>query len=185
MEDFTKYFYIMTISFANAKFVQSFISDQVFSFKWGAYYFDMPSVEKDCFFSLFQQNDRFMGDGAGEEDYEYAEMQLIVTKVIKIPPKEGKNNVPEITGECAYIDGLISDLYNCCHLKIDKLTAGRYVVFFTAKFKKQELCRKINNIVYSPHHLELHRISAKNFGKNFIADLERRNFNRNCEDDYK
>ena len=50
----------------------------------------MPTTEKDCFFSLFQLNDRFMGDGGqGDDDYEYPEMQFILTKVIKVPPKTG------------------------------------------------------------------------------------------------
>ena len=90
LSDFTKYFYIMTICFANKKYKQSFIQDQVFSFKWGAFELDLPSTEKDCFFSLFSANDRFMGDGGqGEDDYEYPEHQFILTKVIKIPPKTG------------------------------------------------------------------------------------------------
>jgi len=69
LRDFTKHFYIMTVCFANSGYIQSFCADQVFSYKWGAYYFDMPLTEKDCFFSLFQQNDRFMGEGLADEDY--------------------------------------------------------------------------------------------------------------------
>jgi hypothetical protein len=81
-------------------------------------------------------NDRFMEEG-GSEDYEYAQMQLIVTKVIKVPPKTGENKSEGITGECAYIDGIVDDLYNSIHLRIDKMTAGRYIVFYTAKFRKE------------------------------------------------
>ena len=127
-----------------------------------------------------------MGDGgAGEEDYEYAEMQLICTKVVKIPPKTGENGSDEITGECAFIDGVTSDLYNSANLKIDKMTAGKYLIFYTAKFKKEQLCRKVNIIFYSPHEVPLKRISAKTFGKPFLDDLERRNFKRQCTDDWK
>ena len=42
-------------------------------------------------------NDRFMDDTmGGKEDYQYAEMQLIVTKVVKVPPKTGSNNTDDI-----------------------------------------------------------------------------------------
>lgn len=35
----------------------------------------MPETETDCFFNLFQLNDRFMSDGGvGDENYDYAEM---------------------------------------------------------------------------------------------------------------
>ena len=125
-----------------------------------------------------------MDEGAGQEDYEYAEMQMIVTKVIKIPPNTGKNDSETMTGECAFVDGLIFDLYNACHLKIDKMTAGRYIVFYTAKYKPGQLCRKLNTILYCPYQLEINRISAKKFGKTFLDDLERRNFMRNIADDY-
>lgn len=54
-----------------------------------------------------------------EAAYEYPEMQMILTKVIKMPPKTGANSSDDITGECAYIDGVTSDLYNCMHLKIN------------------------------------------------------------------
>ena len=37
IDDFCKYFYVMTISFANNHYKQSFISDQVFSQKWGCF----------------------------------------------------------------------------------------------------------------------------------------------------
>ena len=75
IDDFCKYFYIMTISFSNKDYKQSFISDQVFSQKWGCFQFDMPHTEKDCFFSLFQLNDRFMDDVdlKGGDEYQYAE----------------------------------------------------------------------------------------------------------------
>jgi hypothetical protein len=53
LSDFTKYFYILTVCFANNRYRQSFIQDQTFSYKWGALELDMPSTEKDCFFSLF------------------------------------------------------------------------------------------------------------------------------------
>ena len=73
----------------------------------------MPETETDCFLNLFQLNDRFMSDlGVGDENYEYAEMQLICTKIIKVPPKTGKNTSNEIVVECAYIDGMIDNTYN-------------------------------------------------------------------------
>jgi len=112
----------------------------------------MPHTEKDCFFSLFQLNDRFMDDVDLKEgdEYQYAESCIIVTKVLKIPPKTGKNSSAAISGECAYIDGVTSDLYNSVHLKIDKMTAGKYIVFYSAKFRKDQLCRKMNVVFYSP-----------------------------------
>ena len=70
--------------------------------------------------------------------------------MLKIPPKTGKNSSAAISGECAYIDGVTSDLYNSVHLKIDKMTAGKYIVFYHAKFKKDQLCRKMNVVFYSP-----------------------------------
>ena len=83
-------------------------------------------------------NDRFMDDFATHsEEYEYAEMQLILTKVIKVPPKTGQNTSEEITGECAYIDGVIDDLYNTTSLKVDKMTAGKYLIFYKANFSKE------------------------------------------------
>lgn len=96
----------------------------------------MPTTERDCFFSIFQMNDRFMEElKGGDEMYEYAEMQLIVTKVIKVPPNTGANQSDKISsGECAYIDGVCDDLYNTCSLKIDKMTSGKYLVFYTANF---------------------------------------------------
>ena len=95
----------------------------------------MPSSEKDCYFSLFQLNDRFMDEMNLDEDYAYAEMQFIVTKMVKIPPKTGRNNSEVITGECAYVDGVVSDLYNNVSLKVDNMTAGKYLCFYTANFK--------------------------------------------------
>lgn len=41
-----------------------------------------------------------------------------------------------MSGECAYIDGVTDDTYNSIKLKIDKMTAGKYIVFYTADFKK-------------------------------------------------
>ena len=96
-------------------------------------------------------NDRFMDETfGGSDDYKYAEMQLIVTKVVKVPPKTGENNSDEVTGECAFIDGVTDDLYNCTSLKIDKMTAGKYLVFYTANFSKTQLCRRLNTIFYAP-----------------------------------
>jgi hypothetical protein len=112
-------------------------------------------------------------------------MQFILTKVIKIPPKTGQNSSDRITGECAYIDGVTSDLYNTVSLKVNKMTAGKYICFYKANFKKNELCRRLNTIFYSPHELKLKRITARKFGSYFLEDLERRNFKRNCLDDYK
>jgi len=88
--DFTKYFYLLTISYSDESHKPSFCSDQVFSYKWGAFQFEIPNTEKNCFFTLYQMNDRFMGEGdGGHEFYEYAQMQLIICKVIKVPPKNG------------------------------------------------------------------------------------------------
>jgi hypothetical protein len=103
-------------------------------------------------------------------------MQFIVTKVVKIPPKTGQNSSDRITGECAYIDGVTSDLYNCVSLRINKMTAGKYICFYKANFRKNELCRRLNTIFYSPYELPLKRISAKKFGADFLDELERRNF---------
>lgn len=78
-----------------------------------------------------------MEDNA-DDNYEYAKMQLIVTKVIKVPPKTGENQDNKIvTGECAFIDGITDDTYNSVKLKIDKMTAGKYIVFYTADFRKE------------------------------------------------
>lgn len=79
-------------------------------------------------------NDKFMDEQSGSEEYQYAEMTMIVTKVLRVPPNKEGNDEEIITGECAYIDGVISDLYNTCHIKINKMTAGRYIVFYKAKF---------------------------------------------------
>mmetsp|Transcript_24542 Transcript_24542/g.38062 ORF Transcript_24542/g.38062 Transcript_24542/m.38062 type:complete len:137 (-) Transcript_24542:11-421(-) len=131
-------------------------------------------------------NDRFMMEGELDDDYEYPEQTLIVTKVIKVPPQTGKNESELVTGECAYIDGTISDLYNTVNVKINKLTAGKYIVFYSAKFKKEQLCRKLNTIFYGPEKVDMKRVSAKRFGKDFLEELEARNFKRNClEGPYK
>lgn len=119
----------------------------------------------------------------GGEEYENAEMQLVVCKVVKIPPNTGRNNTDRPVGECAYVDGCQSDLYNSVHLNIKKMTAGQYVFFYTAKFRKEQLCRKLNLILHAPKELTLKRISAKDFGIPFLNDLERRNFLRQCEGD--
>ena len=51
-----------------------------------------------------------MGDGGGgSEDFEYAELSLILTKVIKVP---SKNKLGQTKNECAYVDGITGDLYN-------------------------------------------------------------------------
>ena len=131
-------------------------------------------------------NDRFMNDITEiQDEYEYAEMTFILTKVIKVPPKTGSNNSDMITGECAYIDGCISDLYNSMTLKVDKLTAGRYIAFYTAKFKKDQLCRRMNTIFYAPCEVKLIRTPAKKFSKSFMEELENRNFKRSVNQNYK
>ena len=186
LSDFTKYFYILTVCFANDTYQQTFVQDQCFSYKWGAFEIDMPTTEKNCFCSLFQQNDRFMGDGGqGENDYEYPEMMFILTKVIKIPPKTGQNTSDRVTGECAYIDGVQTDLYNTMSLKVDKMTAGKYLCFYKADWKQSQLCRRMNTIFYSPHKLVAKRISARKFGSNFLDELERRHFKRWHTENYK
>jgi len=137
----------------------------------------MPSTETDIFFSVFQMNDRFMGEGhAGIDNFEYAELSLIVSKVIKVPPKRGR--VGNIDSEVAYVDGITSDLYNTATVKIDTLTAGNYIVFYKGEFNSKTMCRRINTIMMSPHEIPLKRISAKRFGKEFLDDLRRRNFHR-------
>ena len=85
-------------------------------------------------------NDRFMDENDQDDEgvdasYDYPEMQMILTKVIKMPPKTGENHSSDITGECAYIDGISSDLYNCMHLKINQMNAGKYIMFYTCAFK--------------------------------------------------
>ena len=97
---------------------------------------DMPNTYKDTFVSLYQLNDRFIDDTAGAEVYEYAEMQLIITKVIKMPPNTGKNLSNQMIGECAFVDGITQDMYNAVHIKINKMTAGQYIFFYTANFSK-------------------------------------------------
>ena len=88
LSDFSKYFYISTISFTNKHYEQSFMSDQLFSHKWGAFHLNMPVTENNCFVSLFQMNDRFMDNvDLGTDDYEYPNTTLIVAKYLKIAPK--------------------------------------------------------------------------------------------------
>ena len=134
-------------------------------------------------------NDRFMDekdeDNFDNAPYEYPEMQMILTKVIKMPPMTGANTSDDITGECAYIDGVTSDLYNCMHLKINQLNAGKYIMFYTCAFKPDQLTRRLNTIMYAPIELPLKRISAREFGTTFLDDLERRNFNRQNMFNYK
>ena len=60
LDDFLRYFYIMDICFAQKDYMHSFVSDQAFSFRWCCLEIDMPSTERDCFFSIYQMNDRFM-----------------------------------------------------------------------------------------------------------------------------
>ena len=75
LNDFIKYFYILTISYNNYGYAHNFCIDQTFSYKWGCCEINMPETETDCFFNLFQLNDRFMSDGGvGDENYDYAEM---------------------------------------------------------------------------------------------------------------
>ena len=133
-------------------------------------------------------NDRFREIETPEEmnNYEYAEMILIVTKVIPLDPGSAKNKSVFPRGECAYVDGVVQDLYNTCHVKIEKMTAGRYIFFYTAKFRKDQLCRKLNVIFNTSHditEMKLTRISAKQFGSTFLADLERINLERSWEED--
>lgn len=73
-----------------------------------------------------------------------------MTKCLRTPKKQGDPET-EATGECAFIDGVTGDLYNSVHLKIDKMTAGKYLCFYTAKFRKNQLCRKLNVIFYAKH----------------------------------
>ena len=112
-------------------------------------------------------------------------MQLIVTKVIKIPPKTGENQGNKIvSGECAFIDGITDDTYNSVKLKIDKMTAGKYLVFYTAKFQKQQLCRRLNIIFYAPYEIKLKRLSARKFGASYLEELQRMNFKRQQTENY-
>ena len=65
------------------------------------------------------------------------------------------------------------------------MSAGTYVAFYSANFKPDQLCRRLNTIFMSPHQVPLKRISARRFGKEFLSDLERRNYKRQSNDDYK
>ena len=124
-------------------------------------------------------------DEGVDASYDYPEMQMILTKVIKMPPKTGENHSSDITGECAYIDGISSELYNCMHLKINQMNAGKYIMFYTCAFKPDQLTRRLNTIMYAPLELPLTRISAQEFGSPFLDDLERRNYNRQNMFNYK
>ena len=122
-----------------------------------------------------------MDEEGGDENYEYAEMQLIVTKVVKTPPKPGQKRGKH---ECAFIDGATSDLYNSVHVKINKMTPGQYIVFYTADFNKDQLCRRLNVILQSTDEVKIKRLSARKFGLGFLNDLERRNFKRSVNNEY-
>lgn len=176
LKDVCKYFYIITLNYNVLGHKLNFCTDQCFSYRWCAVQLENPTTEKDCFFTVHQMNDRFKGDGDAADD-QYAEMQCIVTKVVKVPPK-GMARKDAVTGECAYIEGSTGDLYSDLNVKIDKMTAGNYIVFYTANFKTDELCRRLNIIFHSPHTVKMKRVSAKRFGSSFLENLERRNFAR-------
>lgn len=169
----------MTVSYTKKDYVQTFLSDQAFSYKWCCLELELPKTAKDCFFSLFQMNDRFMDDFAvtASDDYQYGEMQFILTKILRVPVKADEQET-KTTGECAFIDGVTSDLYPSVHLKVDKMTAGKYLCFYTCKFKKNELCRKLNVIFYAKHEAKMRRISARKFGSGFLDELARLNWQR-------
>ena len=58
---------------------------------------------------------------------------MIVTKVLTRPPQKDDEQ-SRVTGECAFVDGITSDLYNTVTVKINKMTAGKYLIFYTADF---------------------------------------------------
>ena len=58
------------------------------------------------------------------------------------------------------------------------MTAGKYLCFYTAKFRKNQLCRKLNVIFYGKNEVKMRRISAKQFGKYFFDEITRLNFQR-------
>ena len=94
----------------------------------------MPQTEVGIFLSMYQMNERFMEDGHhGHENYNYAELTLILTKVIKVPVKNSKTGATK--NECAYVDGITGDLYNSINMKIETLTSGNYIVFYYGDFK--------------------------------------------------
>jgi len=68
---------------------------------------------------------------------------------------------------------------------VEKMTAGTYVFFYTGKFRREQLCRKLNVMLHCPFELKMKRISAKQFGIPFLNNLERRNFLRSCDKDFK
>ena len=75
LSDFVKNMYITTICYHDVRHFNSFCQDQIFSYKWGACFVELPHTETDCFASLFQMNDRFMDERVClDKDYEYAEM---------------------------------------------------------------------------------------------------------------
>ena len=63
-----------------------------------------------------------------DENYDYAELSLILSKVVKVPVKHSKSGATK--NECAYVDGITGDLYNSVTLKVETLTAGNYIVFY-------------------------------------------------------
>ena len=179
LKDYSKYFYISTVSYSDKKHHMAFCQDQAFSYKWCACMVEIPETYVNCFVSLYQLNDRFINDGNTPEDYEYADMQLIVTKVLKQPARTGKNKSNFNKGECAFIDGTHCNLYNTIHTKINKMTAGSYIFFYTGNFREEQLCRKLNIVLHTPvENLKIKRISARKFGKSFLNLLERENFLR-------
>ena len=73
-------------------------------------------------------------DDVNLDEYEYPELELIVCKLIKIPPKTGKNSSDNVMTECAYIDGKKGELYNSMHVRINKMSAGKYLVLYKCDF---------------------------------------------------
>ena len=68
------------------------------------------------------------------------------------------------------------------------MTAGKYLIFYTADFKKEHLCRKLNSIFYcpdfkKPNEVTLKRVSAKKFGNYFLDEIKQKNFKRKCAGD--
>ena len=94
-----------------------------------------------------------------------------MTKVLTRPPQKDEDQ-SRVTGECAFVDGITSDLYNTVTLQIKKMTAGKYLIFYTAKFEKEHLCRKLNSIFYCPYEVKLKRVSAQKFGNYFLEEIK-------------
>ena len=108
-------------------------------------------------------------------------MQLIVCKVVKLPPRSEKNKTFKTKSELAFVDGVTQDLYNTCFVRINKMTSGRYIFFYTADFNKNQLCRKLNvilNCKSKDKNIQLTRVSARKFGAPFLKALERKNLER-------